>query len=101
MGRTSIPCSTETRDLIKAKAHENESYDECLQRLAEGTPAPADTEHDDLSEVLDELAKIERLLERLDEGSTERGGATVNEIREAVRAEVQNEMKNFEQSLMR
>lgn len=92
MGRTSIPCDDETREVLVKHKQDSDNWDDCLLRLANQTPpAPSDTE---LDEVIARLEDIQNSIDTIDTGDGE-NGPSVNEIREAVRTEVRNQLQDL------
>lgn len=89
MGRTSIPCETDTRELLLQQKQSSETWDECLLRLAEGTPVESGDM--DVGAVVEKLSEMERKMDEIDTRPTE-GVVSVNEIRESVRIEVRNQI---------
>lgn len=92
MGRTSIPCNEGTRQRLEAEKTATETWDECLIRLADNTPAPPDL--DDAAAILEKLDDIEEQLNTESDTGTD---LTTNEIQEAVRMEVRNQLRDFMQ----
>lgn len=97
MGRTSIPCSDDTRDQLSAVKQDGETWDDCLSRLVDG--APADEGGNTNAELLEKFDSLEAKIEELDEpttgDATENNSPSVNEIREAVRAEVRDQIQGL------
>lgn len=116
MGRTSIPCSKETRKRLKDEKQADETWDDLLERLADGVPAPENNNGDvieGVEEVLDQVEtatqQFETLVEEFDdiEASAADGETNtdpdlnMNELREIVRMEVRNEMQDVLSDLTR
>lgn len=91
MGRTSIPCSDVTRDRLASQKQANETWDDCLTRLADGTTNAGDAD-DQSADVLTELRQLSNQLDTVAEDTL-----TVNAVREAVRIEVRNQLEEFRQ----
>jgi|AntRauTorcE11898_2_1112593.scaffolds.fasta_scaffold37814_2 hypothetical protein len=85
MGRTSVPCSDETRELLVDEKQEDETWNDCLVRLVNQMPA----QNEDVAAVLERLDELEAMLNEFEAGE---GGEMpeMNVLREAIRAEVKN-----------
>lgn len=91
MGRTSIPCSDATRDQLVSQKQADETWDDCLVRLADSTGASNETKHEK-DEILAELRQLNEQLDTATEDTL-----TMNAVREAVRIEVRDQFEEFRQ----
>ena len=101
MSRTSISCSTESKQQLQQLKRDDETWDDMIQRVVATVQQTQEEPHDSganrngadaptLASIQDQLETVQTTQTQIQSNMTAGGAPSENELREIVRMEVQN-----------